>query len=233
MLLFPGASDYDLFTNLINYDARMMGRFLAQQLLILFFSASLAVGVSGEIDQEFLETLKEIGAERLKAEENFALALKYYHGDGVPQDYVEAAKFFHLSAEDGHSGAQVRLGYQYLVGEGVPQNYVEAAKFFHLSAEQGVVIAQHLLGGLYLTGYGVPQNITYAYVWLSLAAAKGLEEAKDYRDLAAAGLNPEQIAQAQEIAARCLKHRYRDCDINPVKWRTDPLPPLKSLKRLD
>lgn len=42
-------------------------------------------------------------------------------GEGVPQSYVEAVKWFRLAAEQGYATSQAELGIGYTKGEGVPQ----------------------------------------------------------------------------------------------------------------
>lgn len=37
----------------------------------------------------------------------------YKFGEGVPQDYVEAVKWFRMAAEQGYAGAQHNLGVMY------------------------------------------------------------------------------------------------------------------------
>ena len=62
-----------------------------------------------------------------------ALGEMYMYGDGIPQDYNEAAKWFRLAAEQGHRRAQFLLGVLYWSGDGVPQDYDEAVKWFRLA----------------------------------------------------------------------------------------------------
>jgi TPR repeat protein len=58
----------------------------------------------------------------------------YRHGDGVPQDYDEALKWFRMAASQGHASSQSNLGFMYRDGEGVPQDYVQAHMWFNLAA---------------------------------------------------------------------------------------------------
>ena len=62
----------------------------------------------------------------------------YYDGEGVPQDHIEAAKWFRMAAEQGHAPAQSILGSMYYDGEGIPQNYVEGHKWLNLAASRGM-----------------------------------------------------------------------------------------------
>ena len=45
----------------------------------------------------------------------------YYYGRGVTKDYVTAANWYRLAAEQGNAKAQGNLGYVYKNGEGVTQ----------------------------------------------------------------------------------------------------------------
>ena len=58
----------------------------------------------------------------------------YVGGQGVPQDYAEAAKWFRGAADQGEPRAQTNLGAMYHRGEGVPQNYVQAHMWANLAA---------------------------------------------------------------------------------------------------
>jgi len=95
------------------------------------------------------------------------LGVAYSTGEGVPQDYKEAAKWYRLAAEQGNANAQALLGSCYSLGQGVPQDSKEAVKWYRLSAEQGLAQAQALLGVVYSAGEGVPQDYTEAVKWYS------------------------------------------------------------------
>ena len=58
-------------------------------------------------------------------------------GQGVPQDYKEAVKWYRLSAEQGDAVAQFNLGFMYGKGLGVPQDYVSAHMWWNLSGSNG------------------------------------------------------------------------------------------------
>ena len=55
-----------------------------------------------------------------------ALGLKYASGAGVPEDDVEAVRWYRLAAEQGHAETQWFLGSMYGDGDGVPQDDVLA-----------------------------------------------------------------------------------------------------------
>ena len=53
---------------------------------------------------------------------------------------------------------------------------------------------------MYADGLGVPQDYISAHMWLNLAAAKGYEDARKAREIVAASMTREQIAEAQARA---------------------------------
>ena len=61
----------------------------------------------------------------------------YYNGDGVPQDYKEAVKWFRLAAEQSEANAQYNLGVMYYKGRGVLQDNVLAHMWYNLGAANG------------------------------------------------------------------------------------------------
>jgi len=61
----------------------------------------------------------------------------YDNGDGVPQDYKEAVKWWKLSAEQGRASAQYNLGLMYKNGQGVPQDYVLAHMWWNICGSSG------------------------------------------------------------------------------------------------
>jgi Sel1 repeat len=61
----------------------------------------------------------------------------YYDGQGIPQNFAEALRWFRLAAGQGHAGAENSLGALYLAGQGVEQSTAEALRWYRLAAEQG------------------------------------------------------------------------------------------------
>ena len=82
----------------------------------------------------------------------------YQVGEGIPQDYKTAAKWYRLAAEQGDVTAQFNLGVMSVKGVGVPQDHKAAVKWYRLAAEQGDARAQVELGAMYDRGDGVPQD---------------------------------------------------------------------------
>ena len=55
----------------------------------------------------------------------------------VPKDFVLAAKWYRMAAEQGEAHAQNRLGSLYADGRGVPQDYAEAYFWLSLASSKG------------------------------------------------------------------------------------------------
>ena len=72
----------------------------------------------------------------------FSLGFMYEKGQGVAQDYSQAADWYRKAAVQGDAEAINNLGLMYDKGEGVPQNYRLAAVLYHKAAAQGHASSQ-------------------------------------------------------------------------------------------
>lgn len=129
----------------------------------------------------------------------YRLGLMYKLGLGVPQNYIESQKWFHMAVKQGDTkakkeiksmgpifpenimhnhvayqgdrNAQMYLGLEYFRrGARDPQFYKLALEMFYSLAKQGNAEAQNQLGMMYKLGLGVPQNYKEAIKWFRLAA---------------------------------------------------------------
>lgn len=112
-------------------------------------------------------------AEQGEAESQYNLGHMCYRGEGVAQDYKQAAEWFRRAAEQGDAGAEINLGYMYYNGQGVPLDDNQALKWFRKAAEQGIVMAQVNLGYMCYKGQGGHQDYKQAVVWYRKAAEQG------------------------------------------------------------
>lgn len=101
-----------------------------------------------------------------------------FKGQGVTQDYAEAAKWFRMAAAQGQSLAQFNLGMMYATGQGVAQDHTESVKWYRAAAVQGLPVAQLNLGVAYATGQGILQDEVEAVKWLRLSAEQGEPQAQ-------------------------------------------------------
>ncbi len=88
-------------------------------------------------------------AEKGDIDAQYILGTMYYDGDGVTQDYKQAAYWFTKGAKQGDARFQLILGMMYYDGQGVPQNYKQAAYWLTKCAEQGDARIQFFLGRMY------------------------------------------------------------------------------------
>ena len=82
------------------------------------------------------------------ADELYRKGRMYYYGQGVRQDYEEAAKWYRKAAWLGNVDAEYCLGYMYLLGYGVGQDNEEALKWYRLAAAGGNAMASEKAAGL-------------------------------------------------------------------------------------
>lgn len=128
------------------------------------------------------------------------LAERYYKGDGLKQDYTQAAHWYKKLAETGVLKAQLTLGLMYIKGSGVKKNDEEAVHWLTQAAEQRLPMAQYLLGVASLEGHGVQQDPIKAYMWFEIAAAMDNQNAAAARKELAQKLSAKDIALAEQMA---------------------------------
>ena len=162
------------------------------------FQAGMDANNSGDYATALREWLP-LG-EQGNAIAQYNLGLLYRKGRGVPQDDVQARKWYDKAAVQGHAKAQYNLGTLYFNGEGVPKDYQQALRWFRLAADQGEAIAQTKIAIMYEDGQGVPHDRVQAYMWYSLAITSGDKPATLLRNLVTDKMTPAQIAKAQKLA---------------------------------
>jgi TPR repeat protein len=97
----------------------------------------------------------------------------YANGEGVTQNYTQAAKWYQMAAAKGNPAAETALGDLCEAGQGVRRDMKEAAKWYEQAAQQGYARAQYNLATLYATGEGVGLNVPEALKWYGKAADQG------------------------------------------------------------
>ena len=130
----------------------------------------------------------------------------------LKNNYSDAIAKFKLAAAQGLAQAQYNIGFMYGKGRGVVQDYAEALQWFKLAAAQGHAKAQTNIGFMYNNGQGVIQNVVRAHMWYNLSAAGGDADAAKGRDLVAAKMTTQQIAEAQKLARECQARNFKHCD---------------------
>ena len=140
--------------------------------MLLLSAAVMILAVRLAVADELVDAFKA-DAEQGDVAAMSLLGYIYETGEGVPQNYTEAVRWYRMSAERGFALAQVSLGLMYVNGRGVPQNDTEAVRWYRMSAERGFAAAQVKLGIMYFTGRGVPRDDVEAVRLYRLAAEQG------------------------------------------------------------
>lgn len=106
------------------------------------------------------------------------------------------------------------LGVIYLSGEGVLQNYEQSAKWFRIAAfsDDNDTTSQYNLALMYVKGMGLPKNLLLAHMWSNIASSSGDVQASELRDNIENIISPEQISQAQNMAAKCKSSSFLECE---------------------
>jgi TPR repeat protein len=121
----------------------------------------------------------------------------YDRGDGVPQDYAEAAHWFQLGAEKGGFVCQVMLAQAYALGRGAPQDQVLAYKWYNIAAARNPQVAEMRDG---VAATMTPQQVAAAQVlsrqWRSNNAGSNNKPPEQHSQVA------PQSKGAREQAAR-------------------------------
>ena len=125
--------------------------------------------------QDLEQLLKDAEQGDAGAQNN--LGNRYSNGEGVPQDYQEAVRWYRLAAEQGHAKAQDNLA-----------NLCLLAYLGHLAG-----------------GEGSKCDPSEAYAWWVLSAAQGNEAAAKMKDRFKYGVLAQYVIQGQRLAARILE----------------------------
>ena len=150
----------------------------------------------------------ENGLEEWKAKNNYSETVVgefNSDGEGVPQDYKEAVKWYRNSADVGDASAMYTLGVCYDNGEGVPQDYKEAVKWYRKAADLCNATAMVNLGFCYEDSLGVPQDYIMAHMLYNVGFAHGEKLGSENRDRLARIMTPAQIQRAEDMASKKIQ----------------------------
>jgi len=126
---------------------------------------------SPKVPKDFVSLTKRANEGDVNAQ--LKLGTAYRAGDGVARDFIEAARWFRMAAEQGNVEAQRSLAYILTQDESI-RDYPEALKWYRKSAERGELVSQYMTG--YLITYkiqGARQDNVEAVEWFRKAAEQG------------------------------------------------------------
>jgi TPR repeat protein len=143
-------------------------------------------------------------------EAQFRRGLNYASGQGVAQDYTQAAQCYTEAAEQGHGWAQVNLAALYEQGQGVTRDEAKAlswrtkaANLGNAAAQYRLGVQQHLACRTGRAGSAVEGRIE-ALKWVRLSAAQGYRGAQGACEFVALGMTREEVAESARRAAAFL-----------------------------
>jgi len=110
---------------------------LAVQAIAPVFAPASAQTTSPEITPDQNTGRAMDPATKDAPEEWFEQGERYHAGQGVIRDFRTAADFYRQAAQQGHAGAQNRLGQYYHSGLGVAQDLDQALTWLEQAAQQG------------------------------------------------------------------------------------------------
>ena len=169
------------------YSADMKANRLMLLLLFLMLGVAAAQrtnSASGVINSETSFAALKAQAENGDGDAQESLGVMYENGQGVSQDYVEAAKWYRREAEQGYIWGEVNIGRCYYTGAGVPKNYVEAYKWLNLASAH--------------TGNNDTESKLVEY---SAKLREGMVNLGE--------ITPDQIAQAQQLSAAFVPQKEK------------------------
>ena len=141
------------------------------------------------------------------AEAQFVSGLKFATGEGVSQDYTQAAQCYSQAAEQDHSLAQLHLAMLYWQGQGVARDeakslmwMTKAAKLGNAEAQYRLGVQQHLLFREGSNGTAAEGRIE-ALKWVRLSAAQSYRGAETACEFVALGMTRDEVAEAARRAA--------------------------------
>ena len=145
-----------------------------------------------------------------RAEALFHRGLSFANGEGVAQDYAQAAQCYTEAAEQGHSVAQLNLAALYERGQGVTRDEGRARMWLTKAATLGNAAAQYRLGVqehlACRTGRAGPtmEGRIEALKWVRLSAAQGYRGAAGACEFVALAMTREEVAEGGRRAAAFL-----------------------------
>jgi hypothetical protein len=157
-------------------------------------------GAALQMHQNHLISETSYQAQKGDEESQFALAMAYYSGLGVPQDHERAFGMFQSLAERGNPHAQFIVASMYAEGAGTGQSCEQAKYWYEKAAANSFPLAYHNLGIYYFDESCCPRDLIKAYQWCYLSAMEGTEESVAGLDRLAVMMSAAEIDEAMALA---------------------------------
>jgi hypothetical protein len=147
----------------------MLSRVLRFLLLPLVLFMGACGGASGGADRPNELADLALAAATGDSVAQYDLAVAYFRGEKVAQDYSKAAALWRPLAERGHPEANNNLGYLTYYGYGVPEDPAAAVLLWRRAIALGVAESSFHLGHAFLQGRGIPRDSIEGYARIRAA----------------------------------------------------------------
>jgi len=144
------------------------------------------------------ETAAEAGLDLAQ----YNLAILYYTGRGVEQNFEQALRWTLAAAEQGHLNAQNNLGALYYTGTGTEVNFEEALRWYEAAAQGQQAEAQYNLSTMYEAGEGTKLDLVRAHFWALASQYNEYPEATELVDRQVKKMSAEQLSDARRTFAQ-------------------------------
>ncbi|MBT71289.1 MAG: hypothetical protein CMQ15_04495 [Gammaproteobacteria bacterium] len=198
------------------YCLRSYGPIIAA-IVVMFFivraTADYEEGLNAAFDGDFATAVQEftIAAEEGLDLAQYNLAILYFTGQGVDQNFELAFKWTQAAALQGHVDAQFNLASLYFDGSGVSQSNMRGLAWMVSAARGGHVNAAFALAMMHLEGDPIPRDTVQAHAWAAKAVNSGHEGGLALKQAIEEELDPSQLSAARRQFAR---------------WQIEPTPDL-------
>lgn len=185
----------------------------ATGLLVLLLAAALP-GCRDEPPPEAATELRNLAIDAALGDRiaQYDLAVEFYRGKRLPQDYAKAAKLWRQVAAQGDVNATNNLGYLAYHGLGGPASPAEGVRLWREAAARGHPESQVHLGYAAEQGKGMPLDRVEAYARYEAAVLLGdrsrdpvdreiVRDAVESRDALRPRLSAQERAAAERRAA--------------------------------
>lgn len=116
--------------------AGLLGLLLAVTNSRADFDEGVVAYAMGQYDKA-LESLVPLAESSDHPYAQYYLGVMYANGQGVKQDFTEAARWYERAAKQGVPQAQFRLGELYMSGQGVPVDFEQSYAWFTVASHLG------------------------------------------------------------------------------------------------
>lgn len=173
---------------------------LATQAVRADYADGVAAAQNGDYDTAFAEFSQAAEDGLMMAQ--FNLAILYFSGRGVDQDFQQAFRWTMAAADQGHVQAQFNVGALYYEGQGVSRDRRQALEWYLRAGNAEYAPAQHNVAEMYYLGNGVDQDLVRAHAWASRAVENGLESSVDLLNDIEDDMSDAQLREARRLLAR-------------------------------